>query len=112
VTISALIAGVLLFSACGKKPVTSAEPPPSAASKAAGQPPPERSAGTLAPQEDVSGVLSGLTQVVRKYAAEQRRVPKTLDELVAAGYLPSLPAAPAGNKFVIDKNLAVQLVAR
>ena len=50
-----------------------------------------------------------LTQVVRKYAAEKQRAPKDFQEIVAAGYLTSVPAAPAGKKFVIDKNLAVQL---
>lgn len=50
-----------------------------------------------------------LTQVVRKYAAEKQRAPKSLDEVVAAGYLSSVPSAPAGKAYVIDKNLQVQL---
>ena len=50
-----------------------------------------------------------LTQIVRKYAAEKQRVPKDFQEIVSAGYLPSIPSAPAGKKFVIDKNLQVQV---
>ncbi len=55
-------------------------------------------------------VLQQLTQAVRKYAVEQRRVPATLDELVANRYLAAIPGAPAGKKFAINKNLQVSLV--
>jgi hypothetical protein len=53
-------------------------------------------------EQDVTAILSELTQAVRKYSAEQRTVPKSLDELVSAGYLKQLPAAPAGKNFVIE----------
>ena len=53
--------------------------------------------------------LDGMTQAVRKYAAEQQRVPKSIDEVVAAGYLSTIPAAPAGKKFAINKNLQIYL---
>ena len=53
--------------------------------------------------------LGELTQAVRKYAAEQQRVPKSLEEVIAAGYLNAVPSAPAGKKFAIDKNLQVYL---
>ena len=54
-------------------------------------------------------VLNELTQAVRKFGVEQRRVPKSLEEVAARGYLSSVPSAPAGKKFVIDKNLQVRL---
>ncbi len=60
----------------------------------------------------VATTLAELTQTVRKFAVEQRQAPKTLDELVAKGYLESIPAAPQGKKFSIDKNLQVQLANR
>ncbi len=56
--------------------------------------------------------LAELTQLVRRYAAEQRHAPKTLDELVTAGYLSQLPEAPAGKKFAISPKLEVYLVKR
>ena len=58
-------------------------------------------------------MLSALTQVVRKYAAEKQRVPASLDEVAAAGYLRGLPQPPAGKKFVIEKKrLTVELANR
>lgn len=60
---------------------------------------------------DNAALLGQLTQTLRKFSAEKQRVPKTLQELTAAGYLPALPAAPAGKKFVInEKKVEVELV--
>ena len=53
--------------------------------------------------------LAELTQAVRKYGAEKQRVPKDLNELVAARYLPGIPAAPAGKKYAINKQMEVYL---
>jgi hypothetical protein len=63
----------------------------------------ETASPTAAPEQDLTAVLSELTQAVRKFSAEQRRVPGSLDELVPAGYLKQLPAPPAGKTFVIDQ---------
>jgi competence protein ComGC len=69
-----------------------------------------RSAAKSAPaQAQTDAVVNELTQVVRKYAVEQRRAPKVLDELVTNGYLARIPSAPAGKKFAINKNLQVYL---
>jgi hypothetical protein len=57
-------------------------------------------------------LLGELTQAVRKYGVEQRRVPKDLEELSAQGYLRQIPSPPCGKKFVITKNLQVELVDR
>jgi hypothetical protein len=57
----------------------------------------------------MSPLLGELTQTARRYGLEQRQVPKSLQDLVAKGYLPSLPQAPAGKKFAINKNLEVYL---
>jgi competence protein ComGC len=51
---------------------------------------------------DLTAVLNELTQVLRKYALENRGLPKTFAELVAAGYVKSPPPPPPGKKFEID----------
>ena len=56
-----------------------------------------------------AATLQELTQAVRKYSVEQRRTPKTLEELVTHGYLNQLPDPPAGRQFAISKNLQVVL---
>jgi competence protein ComGC len=60
----------------------------------------------------MAAILGELTQAVRKFSVERRSVPKNLEELVANGYLARAPQAPAGNKFVISKELQVQLVKK
>jgi Fic family protein len=57
----------------------------------------------------VQATLAELTQAVRKYGMEKQQVPKDLNELVAAGYLTAVPAAPAGKKFAIGKKMEVYL---
>lgn len=51
---------------------------------------------------DPAEALNTLTHAVRRYSAEKRRVPGNLQELLAAGYVTSLPAPPPGKKFVIN----------
>jgi hypothetical protein len=92
----ALLLCVLLLAGCGKK---TAAPVRGAATNSA----------SSAPQSDATQTLDRLTQTVRKYAAENRAAPKSLNELVAAGYLSEVPEPPPGKKFVIDQNLRVQL---
>jgi competence protein ComGC len=63
-------------------------------------------------EEEIARVLGELTQWVRKYSVEQRQPPASLDDLLAKGYLKEVPAAPAGKRFVITKNLQVELANR
>ena len=42
---------------------------------------------------------AGLNQTIQLFYAQEGRYPKTLNELVAPGYLSKLPAPPAGMKF-------------
>jgi hypothetical protein len=99
---------------CGKHPTS----PPSAIEPTAGQPapstavPPAGSSAGAAGSAQNAVPLTELTQAVRKYSVEQRRVPKTLEELTTQGYLSAVPPAPVGKKFVITKNLQVDLVDR
>lgn len=71
----------------------------------------QQSTPTVAqPTGDSTAALNALTQVLRKYSFEKRRVPATVEELLAAGYVQSLPPPPAGKKFVIDaKRVVVEL---
>jgi len=62
-------------------------------------------------QADPSAALATLTHALRKYSLENRRVPANLDELVRAGYVQTIPAAPPGKKFAIyPKRMEVVLV--
>ena len=88
----------IAFTACGKKPATTPAPQTSPSASTEG-----------ASESDTSKTLERLTQAVRKYSAETRSAPKSLNDLVAAGYLPEMPEAPPGKKYVIDANLRVQL---
>ena len=111
----AIAVSAFLIAGCGKKaeslsptPVTpSAEPAP------AGQPLASNSSPSpVQPvQADTGALLDQLTQVLRKFSVENRRVPASLDEVVAAGYLKVMPPAPAGKKFAIEpKKVQVILV--
>lgn len=67
----------------------------------------------VAESADASAQLAQLTQVVRRYGVERRRVPQSLNELITAGYLTTLPPAPAGKQFAIDgKRMQVVLANR
>jgi hypothetical protein len=58
---------------------------------------------------EVAAALGALTQAVRRYGLEQRQAPRSLEDLVARGYLEHLPEAPKGQRFVISKDLRVYL---
>jgi hypothetical protein len=89
----------LLWIGCGKNST-----PPSAT------PPALKSDVETADVTAISNVLAELTQAVRKFSAEQRRVPASLEELIPGGYIKSLPPAPPGKTFAIDtSNLQVVL---
>jgi len=46
--------------------------------------------------------LDTLTQALRRYSAEKRRLPSSLNEVVAAGYLKVLPPPPPGMRYAIN----------
>jgi competence protein ComGC len=60
---------------------------------------------------ETAAILGQLTQTLRKYSAEEQRVPKSLQELVAAGYLPAVPAAPNGKRFEINEKRVEVILA-
>lgn len=64
-------------------------------------------------EADTEAVLRELTQAVRKYSIENKRLPNTFDEIVAAGYVKPVPQPPPGRKFEIDpKTSRVVLVKK
>ena len=105
----------LFLTACAKNPDTTkaqtSQPARTASDAAAASSAPDLSAtaGAAIDTATAEAKAAELTQIVRKYAAEKQRAPKSFDEIVAAGYLPSVPEAPAGKTFAIDKNLQVYL---
>ena len=101
---------VLLLTACGRHsenspsaPAPAAEPGKSAADAPAGIARSEASGAELA------AALGELTQALRKYSFEHQRLPKTFNEVVAAGYVNNMPQAPPGKKFEIEPR-TVQVV--
>ena len=118
---------VLLLGGCGKAPETSPPAPvlttrPAQGGKTDGAPGTEQPAvtddsatasvaGSGASDAELAAALGELTQALRKYSFEHRRVPKTFSEVVAAGYVKNMPQAPPGKKFEIDpKTVQVVLV--
>jgi hypothetical protein len=113
----AMAVSAFLIAGCGKKDASSSPTPTPETQTAEPAPvvqPPKPSAPPVLVQPvqgDMGPLLDQLTQVLRKYSVENRRVPKSLDEVVAAGYLKEMPPAPAGKKFTIEpKKLQVVLV--
>lgn len=55
--------------------------------------------------------LVELTKQVRRYSLEKRKLPQSVEDLVTAGYIHSVPPAPTGKKYVIDSDLAQVILA-
>lgn len=100
-TLAACALALLLSSACRKRnrdatgqanPVTDASP----AASAPAAPP--------APPKDVppETALHFLNDAVRNYYAEKQKMPTSLEEVYAAGYLKERYNPPAGRRFVIN----------
>src|SRR5262249_54496964 len=60
---------------------------------------------------NTTAVLAQLTQALRKFSFEHRRVPKSFSEVAGAGYVSAMPQAPPGKQFAVDvKRVEVVLV--
>jgi hypothetical protein len=65
------------------------------------------------PSADSAAVLAQLTQALRKFSFEHRRVPKSFSEVAAAGYVSGMPQAPPGKQFAVNvKRVEVVLVKK
>jgi hypothetical protein len=104
-SLCALFAAVLL-AGCGEKsppPAAAPSPEPAAQVEATSAPataPVVAASGNA--EADTTATLAMLTQTLRRFSAEKQRVPASLNELISARYLTSLPPAPAGKKFAIN----------
>jgi hypothetical protein len=58
--------------------------------------------GPAIAEADISAVLEEMTQALRKFSFEKKRLPTSIDELVTAGYLGTKPTAPGSKHFAID----------
>lgn len=90
-----------LSAGCGGQPK---EAPAPATNAASGNPltAPVDYVGAIGQAQKQAAKVVELVQVqqaIRQFQAAEDRYPKTLDELVKAGYLPALPRLPAGMKF-------------
>ncbi len=95
---------LLVVIGCAKKTDTAQPKVDSSSSLQTGQ-------SAHAAESDPSAALVTLTQALRKYSLENRRVPASLNELVQAGYVHTMPTAPRGKKFAINpKRMEVVLV--
>jgi hypothetical protein len=104
---AAIIGGVLVLCAgCGKE--NSPAPVANGNSKAGAT----ANADASAAQDETAKSVARLTQALRKYSAEHQRVPKSLNDLVAEGYINEMPPAPPGKAFTFDDKLRVSLTDR
>jgi hypothetical protein len=117
-----LAGGIFLFGGCDKKPAPTETTAVGQNNNSAPEQIPANNPGpavgsgprvvpvAVAASAGDSAKLAQLTQVLRRFGVEHRRVPQSLNEVVAAGYLAALPAAPAGKQFAIDgKHMQVVL---
>jgi hypothetical protein len=59
-------------------------------------------AGAQLKEVNLDAELERLTQALRKYSFERKRVPKDFAEVTAAGYVSDMPQAPPGKTFAIN----------
>lgn len=66
-------------------------------------PPPVVNPVVIPKEADASAALSQLTQAYRRFVFEHRRSPKTIEEVMASGYVGKVPPPPPGKKYAINK---------
>jgi len=97
---------VLGLTACNRPenqaPVAITDPPTAPAAGPAAPATPTVPDGPAIAEADVSAILEEMTQALRKFSFEKKRLPTSIDELVTAGYLGAQPTAPGGKRFSID----------
>lgn len=116
-----LVAGVLLFSGCGKAKKSASETPaPAPATETAKQTAPDH-LSVLAPAPGTAPAvvaapngepdLGELNRNLIRWIVRNQRRPANFEDFAAtAGVV--IPPAPAGKKYVIAKNMHIQLVSQ
>jgi hypothetical protein len=87
--------------------LTGGGPLPASADSAptpAAPPPPTASVIPITPSDpgNIDKTLADLTQALKKYSFENKRMPRSFSEVIAAGYVQPVPQPPPGKKFEID----------
>ncbi len=102
----AVLCLVLGLTACNRPekqaPVATSDAPAAPAAGTAAPTAPSVADGPAIAEADVSAILEEMTQALRKFSFEKKRLPGSIDELVTAGYLGAKPTAPGGKRFTID----------
>ena len=102
----AVLCLVLGLTACNRPenqaPVAASDAPTAPAAGNAAPATPTVPDGPAIAEADVSAILEEMTQALRKFSFEKKRLPGSIDELVTAGYLGAKPTAPGGKRFTID----------
>jgi hypothetical protein len=104
-----LTAALALLGCTGETQREPAAPPPAEPSAAAPRPVTERPRSgyletTVAARNSAEARVgaASLTAAIRQFESMESRKPASLEELIAAGYLPALPDAPRGAHWVYD----------
>ena len=102
----AVLCLVLGLTACNRQenqaPAAVTDAPTAPAASTASPATPTVPDGPAIAEADVSAILEEMTQALRKFSFEKKRLPGSIDELVNAGYLGAKPTAPGGKRFTID----------
>jgi hypothetical protein len=100
----------------GLQQTSQPQPAPATASTQPRQTPAPAGPNAAPPSTPVNGntansdaALASLTLAVRKFSFEKRRMPSSVQEVIASGYISPIPQPPPGKKFVLDKK-TVQVV--
>ncbi len=101
---AASLAAALLFAACGQKKEDAAAP---ASGSSSGNPltAPVDYIGAVGKAKNVAEKqvdLASVNKAIQLFQAQEDRLPRDLNELVAQRYLPALPSLPTGSRFAYN----------
>ncbi len=95
----------LALTACNRGEETAASKPPPPASSGNPLTAPVDYLGAVAKAKHVADKtinLAALNNAIQLFNAQEERLPKSLDELIAKRYLPTMPAVPAGMRIAYN----------
>jgi len=113
----ALVVGVLIFAGCSKTKVPAAETSAPESVQPAGTDHPAAAGTTAAAAPAVVAAPTGepdlkdLDRSLLRWILKNRRRPASFEDFAATAGV-AIPPAPAGKKYVLAKNMHIQLVAK